>query len=174
MRIEFTHRGTAHAASVERDRDGWRITFADGRETYITAERTGENGVLIRERLPSGAERVKRFTFAEISGGCEIAAASGVYLLSSEKPANTASRQETGASGKLTAPMPGMVVAVFVQVGQMVERYQPVAAVEAMKVMATIEAPFRGTVSRLEVEVNAHVAFGAPIAEILPLEGGGE
>ncbi len=62
-------------------------------------------------------------------------------------PANRKSNSNRKrSSGALIAPMSGIVVEVKVTVGQTVEAAQPLVVVEAMKVYATVEAPFAGHV----------------------------
>lgn len=59
------------------------------------------------------------------------------------------SHDEEGSGGKLTAPMPGKVVAVHVKVGQAVKIGGPLLVVEAMKMEHTITAPLDGEVAEI-------------------------
>ena len=52
----------------------------------------------------------------------------------------------SAASGGLTTPLPGVVVAVAVQVGQKVASGETLIVIEAMKMEHTITAPYAGTV----------------------------
>ena len=61
----------------------------------------------------------------------------------------------------VTAPMPGLVVRVEVEVGQQVTAGQGVAIVEAMKMENELKAPADGTVARIEVEAGQTVDKGA-------------
>jgi 3-methylcrotonyl-CoA carboxylase alpha subunit len=60
-------------------------------------------------------------------------------------------------SGKLTAPMPGKVVAVRVQLGDNVKKGQPLIIVEAMKMEHTITAPADGVVQAINANVGDQV-----------------
>src|SRR5205814_2306372 len=51
--------------------------------------------------------------------------------------------------GRLTAPMPGRVIAFLAKVGEAVKLGQPLAVMEAMKMEHTISAPRDGTVTEL-------------------------
>ena len=64
--------------------------------------------------------------------------------------------EEHGA-GKLTAPMPGKVVAVRVQLGDNVKKGQPLIIVEAMKMEHTITAPSDGVVQAINANVGDQV-----------------
>lgn len=70
------------------------------------------------------------------------------------------------AAGSLLAPMPGSVVAVDVQVGDVVEEGQPLLVLEAMKMQHTIAAPHAGTVTELDVAVGDQVTGGAVLVVV--------
>jgi 3-methylcrotonyl-CoA carboxylase alpha subunit len=59
--------------------------------------------------------------------------------------------------GKLTAPMPGKVVAVRVTLGDKVKKGQPLVIVEAMKMEHTIAAPADGIVDAINANVGDQV-----------------
>jgi propionyl-CoA carboxylase alpha chain len=70
------------------------------------------------------------------------------------------------AAGSLLAPMPGSVVAVHAQVGDVVEEGRPLLVLEAMKMQHTITAPHAGTVTELDVAVGDQVAGGAVLVVV--------
>ncbi|HXE73693.1 MAG TPA: biotin/lipoyl-containing protein, partial [Candidatus Nitrosotenuis sp.] len=61
------------------------------------------------------------------------------------------------AAGSLRAPMPGVVVAVLVEVGQRVEAGQPLLKLEAMKMEHTVAAAFPGRVEALPLRPGDRV-----------------
>ncbi|MEC5404525.1 acetyl/propionyl/methylcrotonyl-CoA carboxylase subunit alpha [Paraburkholderia sp. MPAMCS5] len=65
--------------------------------------------------------------------------------------------------GRLTAPMPGKVIAVLVEAGAVVEKGAPLIVMEAMKMEHTIGAPAAGTVSEVLYAVGDQVADGAQL-----------
>ncbi len=67
------------------------------------------------------------------------------------------------AGGRLTAPMPGKVVAVLVSKGQEVKKGEPLVIMEAMKMEHTIGAPTDGLVEEILYQVGDQVADGAPL-----------
>jgi 3-methylcrotonyl-CoA carboxylase alpha subunit len=71
--------------------------------------------------------------------------------------------------GRLTAPMPGKVVAFLVKAGDAVTQGQALAVIEAMKMEHTITAPRDGAVAELLYAVGDPVAEGG---ELLRLVGG--
>jgi len=68
-------------------------------------------------------------------------------------PGAAASPNLAMSGNALTAPLPGVVLEVFVKVGDKVEAGQVVLVIEAMKMKNSIRSFFSGTVS--EVLVNA-------------------
>lgn len=77
-------------------------------------------------------------------------------------PAAPAPKAAGPAGGtKVTAPMPGTILAINVSVGQQVSEGQAVAILEAMKMENEIPAPAAGTVASIEVEKGANVETGA-------------
>ncbi|MGV6872772.1 ATP-binding protein [Pseudochelatococcus sp. B33] len=76
-------------------------------------------------------------------------------------------------AGRLTAPMPGKVVAFLVAAGEEVARGQPLAVMEAMKMEHTIKAPIDGTVSELLYGVGDQLAEGAELLRLEPLRKAG-
>ncbi|MDB5741089.1 MAG: methylcrotonoyl-CoA carboxylase [Alphaproteobacteria bacterium] len=68
--------------------------------------------------------------------------------------------------GILVAPMPGMVTALQVKMGQAVRRGEVLLVLEAMKMENGLVAPFDGVVAALEVTLGAQVREGAVLARI--------
>ncbi|WP_118181649.1 acetyl/propionyl/methylcrotonyl-CoA carboxylase subunit alpha [Paraburkholderia phosphatilytica] len=71
--------------------------------------------------------------------------------------------------GRLTAPMPGKIIAVLVEAGAVVEKGAPLMVMEAMKMEHTIGAPAAGKVTEVLYAVGDQVADGA---QLLVLEAG--
>jgi 3-methylcrotonyl-CoA carboxylase alpha subunit len=65
--------------------------------------------------------------------------------------------------GRLTAPMPGKVIAVLVEPGTVVEKGAPLIVMEAMKMEHTIGAPSAGKVTEVLYAVGDQVADGAQL-----------
>ncbi|MFI6732696.1 biotin carboxylase N-terminal domain-containing protein [Nonomuraea sp. NPDC050451] len=70
------------------------------------------------------------------------------------------------APGSLLAPMPGSVLRVEVEPGDLVTKGQPVLVLEAMKMEHRIAAPSDGVVSDVHVEKGQQVEAGAVLAII--------
>ncbi len=68
-----------------------------------------------------------------------------------------------GGKGALTAPMPGVILAINVKAGDQIERGQQVAILDAMKMHNVIGAPRAGTVAEVFVTVGQNVDHGDAI-----------
>ena len=64
---------------------------------------------------------------------------------------------QPGAEFILKAPMPGMVVSVPVDEGQLVEKGQTLVILESMKMQNELRAPFAGRVARLRIKAGENV-----------------
>jgi len=81
---------------------------------------------------------------------------------------------EDPAAGRLTAPMPGRVTQLLVEVGDTVQRGRPLMTIEAMKMEHTVVAPADGVVEAVRFTVGDLVEEGAElIALALPRREGG-
>ena len=79
-------------------------------------------------------------------------------------------RGKKGASGLVTALMPGKVLKLLVQPGEVVEEGQPILILEAMKMQNEYTAPMPGTVSQVHVEEGINVEINSPMITLAPLE----
>jgi 3-methylcrotonyl-CoA carboxylase alpha subunit len=73
------------------------------------------------------------------------------------------SGEHEATGGRLTAPMPGRVIAVTTHAGARVARGTPLLVLEAMKMEHTIVAPGDGVVSELLYAVGDQVTEGAEL-----------
>lgn len=70
------------------------------------------------------------------------------------------------AEGILKAPMPGKILEIMVQEGDEVEKDQPLAILEAMKMENELKAPISGTIASISAEVGQSLEKNSPILEI--------
>ncbi len=81
----------------------------------------------------------------------------------------TRARQEAAPAGgddALRAPMPGVVVAVVVEVGSEVEDGQLLLTIESMKLQTAIVAPRSGRIAEISLAVGASFEQGAVLVRL--------
>ena len=82
-------------------------------------------------------------------------------------------RTRSGAaaeSGEMRAPMPGQIVDVRNDVGDIVRKGDTVLVLEAMKTQQPFQAPFDGKIVQIFVKKGDQVIDGAVLAAIEPME----
>ena len=94
------------------------------------------------------------------------AAAAPVAAAPAAAPAAAAAPAVTGAGEAVTAPMPGNILKVNVNVGDAVKEGQCLVVLEAMKMENEIMAPKNGTVTQVVVSKGSTVDTGAPLVVI--------
>jgi biotin carboxyl carrier protein len=86
-----------------------------------------------------------------------------------QRPVASASGQSskpTSSAGAIKSPLPGVIIAINVNVGDAVKKGQTVATLEAMKMENTIAAPTSGTVTSISVNVGDSILEGVTILSI--------
>ncbi|WP_433293651.1 carboxyl transferase domain-containing protein [Actinoplanes sp. CA-030573] len=91
-----------------------------------------------------------------------------IHLIEIDGVAHRITRDEGGV---LRSPMPALVVATPLAVGDEVEAGAPVLVLEAMKMEAVLRAPFRARLKETLVAVGAKVDAGAALLRLEPLGG---
>jgi len=163
-RFDLDIGGQRHTATLHRAHDGTH-TLALGDRTWPFAARVlGAD----RHDVTLGERRWVLAVYAE-GERVTVFAPEGTLVLQ-EVDALAHAAEAASPGGRLTAPMPGKVVALLAKAGDAVKAGQPLAVMEAMKMEHTIAAPRDGTVAELLYGVGDQVAEGA---ELLRLEAAG-
>ena len=100
----------------------------------------------------------------QVAAPAPVAAPVAAAPAAAPAPAPAASQAVTGEA--VTAPMPGTVLKVNVNVGDSVKAGQVVAVLEAMKMENDIPAPRDGTVAQVLVSKGSTVDTGAPLVTL--------
>jgi biotin carboxyl carrier protein len=80
------------------------------------------------------------------------------------------SRQPQSGGGLVKALMPGKVLKLFVQEGEVVEEGQPLLLLEAMKMQNEYTSPVSAKVAKIHVEQGLNLEINAPMITLVPLE----
>jgi len=149
-----------HAASLHRAHDGALTLAVGARHWPFSSAALGQD----RHDVTLGDSR---WTLAVYADGERITvfAPHGTLALQ-QVDALAHAGEGVSAAGRLTAPMPGRMVAFLVQSGDAVKAGQPLAVIEAMKMEHTIAAPRDGIVTELLYGAGDQVAEGAELLRV--------
>jgi 3-methylcrotonyl-CoA carboxylase alpha subunit len=159
-RFDLDIGGARHVVTLHRLHDG-ALTLAVGDQRWSFSARALGNE---RHDVQLGEHR---WTLAVYAQGERITvfAPDGTLALQ-EVDALAHAGEGASPGGRLTAPMPGKLVAFLAKTGEAVKAGQPLAVMEAMKMEHTIAAPRDGTVAELLYGVGDQVAEGAELLRL--------
>jgi 3-methylcrotonyl-CoA carboxylase alpha subunit len=154
--VLFSDGAAERVVTAEARGTGWLLQFAEGE--VMAAGEPQPDGILSID-LDGVRRRVAVLQF-----GPEIAVfldGESWRLVEIDRLAARAS--EEAATGRLTAPMPGRVIALLVAAGQEVRRGEQLVIIEAMKMEHTIVAPVDGVVASVGCAVGDLVEEGSEL-----------
>ncbi|MGN6701375.1 MAG: acetyl/propionyl/methylcrotonyl-CoA carboxylase subunit alpha, partial [Burkholderiaceae bacterium] len=165
-RIEFETGGEVRAVEIDYAGDAadaqegqegrWHCRIDDAAATLTLLSRDGDDlRIAFGERTAAGTVLRDGDALYVFAGGAHT-------VLTLVDPLAHAGAAHADV-GRLTAPMPGRIVAITVEPGQTVARGAPLLVMEAMKMEHTIAAPADGTVDALLYGVGDQVAEGAQL-----------
>jgi acetyl/propionyl-CoA carboxylase alpha subunit len=173
--ITFWLRSATEAAVVvvadREERHAWRVTVGERRSLVVVAD-AGAGLVTVRSLEPAEeAAPVSRFRVARTAEGV-LVDGGGRQVQVRRAPPPSADRAggagSPGGAAVVTAPLPGRVVKIAVQVGDEVAAHQPLVVVEAMKIETSLGAPRDGVVAAVRCAVGEAVAGGQVLVELAP------
>jgi 3-methylcrotonyl-CoA carboxylase alpha subunit len=148
--------GKAYALGVAYHANGWTLDLDGAKHALaLVSSKGGRYTIRLDGHAVQGTVRRDGELLHVFSGGAH-------HTLAWADPLAHAGEHET-AGGRLTAPMPGKVVAVIAASGQQVKKGEPLVIMEAMKMEHTISAPSAGLVEEVLYQVGDQVADGAPL-----------
>ncbi len=160
-RLHLSWQDQPHAVGLERTHDGLTVLEVAGERWPLRFTALGgqDFDVLLgqtRQRLAVHAQGERYTVFGREAQATVV-----------EFDPIAHAGEGAGDGGRLTAPMPGKLIAFLAQPGQSVKQGQPLAVMEAMKMEHTITAPRDGRVAELLYAAGDQVGEGA---ELLKLE----
>jgi len=162
-----TAQGMEFAVSIDADREGSTVTFADG-----TAHRVGSDwrpGQPLARLDVDGAELILKV--GKIPGGFRIRHRGADLKVHVRTPRQAElarlmpEKLPPDTSKYLLCPMPGLIVKISVEEGQEVQEGQALATVEAMKMENILKAERRSVVKKINASAGASLKVDDVIME---------
>ena len=155
--------GSTHLVHIAYQPDGYAITI--GGQTLTLLGTLADDGAIVARIGDTSLHAQAVFQGSALTlfiGGQE-------YVLDLLDPYQPPENRAV-AAGLLTAPMPGIVVAVAVAVGQSVAKASILVVIEAMKMEHALTAPRDGIVVALNVKLGDRVAAGEELVVLEVLQ----
>ena len=159
--------GASMDVVIDADHDGSNVTFADGTSMRVSGDWTP--GDQLAKMMVDGAPLILKV--GKISGGFRIRTrgADMKVHVRTERQADLArlmpEKIAPDTSKLLLCPMPGLVVKLNVEEGEVVEEGQALCTIEAMKMENILKAEKKGTVSKINASAGDSLAVDEIIME---------
>ena len=154
--LNFADELHTYPVLISYQHGGWSVQHgAISSALTLTTHDTENLTIKLGEDTVRGAVVRDGDMFHVFAGGSHV-------MLAYQDPLAHAGKAEA-EGGRLTAPMPGKIVAVLVESGNTVEKGAPLLIMEAMKMEHTIAAPTDGVVEDVLYAVGDQVAEGAQL-----------
>ena len=159
-RFDLRVGGEHQVATLARGHDGAMTLGVDGRRLTFSSRALGGD----RFELLLDGQRHLLSVYRQGERATVFGQAGLLELLDIDPIAHAGDAGAHG--GRLTAPMPGKVIALHVQAGEAVKAGQALAVMEAMKMEHTLSAPRDGVVAELLCAVGEQVGEGAELLKL--------
>jgi biotin carboxyl carrier protein len=136
-----------------RDADGIIIQFPDGIQGFDLQGELDDNSRLIYRVSQRGSSEEWK----------------GIFSSSGDEALQNVGRASQNKATRVRAQMPGKMIRILVEVGQVVQKDQPLAVMEAMKMENEIRASQAGKVSQVKVSQGQAVETGADLILLEPV-----
>lgn len=159
--LDYADEAGSYRVNVSYQADSWLLS--DGKESALVSK-VEQEGAVLRFKL---GDLTVHGTVVRHGEAFHVFVGGVHHVLHYNDPLAHAGEAE-GEGGRLTAPMPGKIVALLVKAGDAVEKGAPLLIMEAMKMEHTIAAPAKGTVEELLYAVGDQVNDGAQLLAFKP------
>ena len=138
----------------------WRMSV-QGRDRSVRFSRVPPNRIIAETDARAWPAEVNR-----TASGVVITTSGRAFSFEWASGERHAAHTDAHRQRGLTAPMPGLVLKVFVRTGEKVRAHQALIVLEAMKMEHNIDAPYDGIVKKVNCAEGGRVAEGAVLIEL--------
>ena len=158
--FDIEHAGVRHAVMLERAHDGACALHVATQPLAYSAHALGQG----HHDILLGARRLRLSVHVHGERVAVFAPEGSAVVTEVDALAHAGDNAAEG--GRLTAPMPGKVIAFLAAAGESVAQGQPLAVMEAMKMEHTLTAPRDGVIDELLYAVGDQVAEGGELLRL--------
>ena len=160
------------------DQDGTPLSFVKKGQNTYTIDIDGDVQTVVADELQPGlwllnvGGRIIEAGVTPAGDALEVSIHGKVVTIDVSDPRRRAlsgSGANKDGPQVIKSPMPGKVIGVLVEVGQLVEEGQGLVVVEAMKMENEYKAPIAGRVSAVDVVEGQTLEAGAKLVRIDPV-----
>lgn len=159
MNCDIVLNGTRRRISMQSNSDGGLAISVDGQACNADVEWMQPN--VLSVILEGNSYRV--LFDPRVAGNALVMDAQRIpYEIEDPRSLSSRTKRNLGDTGArpVSAPMPGRIVRILVQSGDIVEAQQGLIVMEAMKMQNELKAPKAGCVTRLAIKLDATVHAG--------------
>lgn len=159
MNCDIVLNGTRRRVSMQPTPDGGLAISVDGQACNADVQWLQPNFLSII--LEGNSYRI--FFDPHAEGSALVLDAQRIsYEIEDPRSLSSRTKRNLGDTGArpVSAPMPGRIVRILVQSGDIVEAQQGLVVMEAMKMQNELKAPKAGCVTRLAIKLDATVHAG--------------
>lgn len=110
------------------------------------------------------------FSGVSVAQGNSVLVSFRGHVIKFDRSAPSVASDHEGGTGRIVAPMPGLLVEILAAVGQELKRGSKLAVLEAMKTQMPMTMPFDGIVDEICATPGAQVEQDTLIAVVKPVE----
>jgi biotin carboxyl carrier protein len=170
MKYSVQVQGRAFTVDIDGEAPRYRLTI-DGRTFQVDAANLGDDALLTM--LLDHESLLAHTRLADVQRGLVDVSIGGKYRRLEVLDELTAVTQHAAGPAQLgrfvlAAPMPGLVVAIHVEPGEIVQAGTPLVVMEAMKMQNELLSERDGVVREVRVQLHQAVDSGAELVVIEP------
>lgn len=163
--VKFAANGKEQQVSVMQTQDGFKVKVNDGEWKNVQVTKVKEDGRFTLKVNMEGV--VYKYSIVISPESVTLFNESGKTELQIKQPKFLESTTASdGSKASLSAPMPGIIDKIFVNVGDEVKPGQSVAVIIAMKMEYVLKAAVSGKVKSIAGKIGDNIGKGVTIVEI--------
>lgn len=158
--VRYTFEGEEREASIDRSNGSATVRRGKTQQELLIESSTADELIISIDGRRSVVPFVRQGDSLQFHYDGDVWS---LELANSSRPRRKKSRQHS-----MSAPMPGVVLKIFVAAGDVVPQGAPLIILEAMKMEHRIDAPYAGSVKSVNCKAGELVQPGVDLIDLTP------